>query len=78
MTTKQPASVASWVIIVVSVVIAFSGIIFGILTSQTSENKNSLRLLEIRTSALEAKYERIDERLSNIVKLLEMHAEVRK
>ena len=66
-------SVATWIVIIISILIAFSGMMFGILTNRASDNKMAIKALETRMTALESKFERIDERLGIIKELLEKH-----
>lgn len=71
--------VVSWISIVISIIIAFCGITFGIIRGQSLEtaaiNRTKIDANTIRITALEMKFERIDERLTNIQTLLEKHME---
>ena len=71
-------STVSWIAIIMSVVIASFGILLGSIRTTSSEaialTRAKLDTQDARITALEIRYERIDERLSNILKLLEMHA----
>ena len=69
----------SWIAIIVSIIIASVGIMLGSLRSTTASavaiTNAKLDVQESRITLLEVKFERIDERLANIQKLLEKHME---
>jgi flagellar basal body-associated protein FliL len=70
-------NVVSWVAIIISIVIASVGMLIGsIRTSSANANATTQTKLEVqnvRITALEIQYGRIDEKLSNIENLLEKH-----
>lgn len=70
---------ASWIAIVISVIIASMGILLGLIRSTSADaiaiTRAKQDVQEARINTLERGYERIDERLSNIQKLIEKHME---
>jgi len=60
-------SARSWIAIIVSIVIAFTGITIGIVTGISRTEKEQIKVNTIRISNLEENFGRIDERLKFLV-----------
>jgi len=74
---EKNGNTRAWVAIIIAIVIAFSGLTFGIIKSTSSAKADeSLKKIEVHTeqiSELQKQYAVIDERLSNIQELLKSH-----
>jgi chaperonin cofactor prefoldin len=72
-------NVVSWIAIIISIIIASFGILLGTVKTTSTDAIAMTRakqdVQEARINTLERGYERIDERLSNIQKLIEKHME---
>jgi Tfp pilus assembly protein PilN len=72
-------NVVSWIAIIISIMIASVGIIFGSARTTSAEaiaiTRSKLDVQEARITLLETRFERIDERLINIQKMMEKHLE---
>jgi len=75
---EKHLNVVSWIAIIISVIIASVGIMLGSIRSTTASSvaivQAKQELSAGRITALELKFERIDERLKNIQETLEKHA----
>jgi chaperonin cofactor prefoldin len=72
-------NVVSWIAIIISIIIASFGILLGTVKTTSADaiaiTRAKQDVQEARINTLERGYERIDERLTNIQKLIEKHME---
>ena len=74
---EKNGNTRAWIAIIISIVIAFSGLMFGIIKGTSSARAEEV-LVEVKEHTiqigeLQRQYAVIDERLSNIQELLKSH-----